>query len=40
MEEIQSLTLSDIKEMISEQLPDAFKEKKVTKTKTVAKKKK
>jgi DNA topoisomerase-1 len=40
MEEIQALTLSDIKEMISEQLPDAFKEKKVTKTKTVAKKKK
>lgn len=38
LEEIQSLTLADVKEMISEQIPDAFKEKK-TKTKaTVAKK--
>lgn len=28
LEEIQSLTLEDVKEMISEQIPDAFKEKK------------
>jgi len=28
MEEIKTLTLDDVKEMISEQIPDAFKEKK------------
>ena len=28
MEEINALTLDDVKEMISEQIPDAFKEKK------------
>ena len=38
LEEIQSLTLADVKEMISEQIPDAFKEKK-TKTKATAAKK-
>lgn len=27
-EEIKALTLDDVKEMISEQIPDAFKEKK------------
>lgn len=38
LEEIQSLTLADVKEMISEQIPDAFKEKK-TKAKATATKK-
>ena len=28
MEEIKALTLDDVKDMISEQIPDAFKEKK------------
>lgn len=35
--EIQSLTLDDIKEMISEQIPDAFKEKKKAEKKTTKK---
>lgn len=38
LEEIQSLTLNDVKEMISEQIPDAFKEKKKSMKKGVAKK--
>lgn len=37
--EIQSLTLDDIKEMISEQIPDAFKEKKKAAPKKAAAKK-
>ena len=39
IEEIKALTLTDVKEMIAEQIPDAFKEKKTsTKKKPVAKK--
>jgi DNA topoisomerase-1 len=38
MEEIKALTLDDVKEMISEQIPDAFKEKKKVVKKSVAKK--
>lgn len=38
MEEIKALTLDDVKEMISEQIPDAFKEKKKVVKKAVAKK--
>lgn len=37
-EEIQALTLDDVKEMITEQIPDAFKEKKAAAKKTAAKK--
>ncbi len=36
--EIQALTLDEVKEMITEQLPDAFKEKKKAVKKTTAKK--
>jgi DNA topoisomerase I len=36
--EIQTLTLDEVKEMITEQLPDAFKEKKKVVKKTTAKK--
>ena len=38
IEEIKALTLDDVKEMISEQIPDAFKEKKKVVKKAVAKK--
>ena len=38
IEEIKALTLDDVKEMISEQIPDAFKEKKKVIKKAVAKK--
>ncbi len=38
MEEIKTLTLDDVKEMISEQIPDAFKEKKKAVKKTAEKK--
>ena len=38
IEEIKALTLDDVKEMISEQIPDAFKEKKKAEKKVVAKK--
>ena len=37
-EEIQALTLDDVKEIISEQIPDAFKEKKAAAKKAPAKK--
>lgn len=37
-EEIQALTLDDVKEMITEQIPDAFKEKKTAAKKAPAKK--
>lgn len=39
LEEIQSLTLDDVKEMITEQIPDAFKEKKKAAPKKAATKK-
>lgn len=39
LEEIQSLTLDDVKEIISEQIPDAFKEKKKATPKKTATKK-
>jgi DNA topoisomerase-1 len=38
MEEIKALTLDDVKEMIGEQIPDAFKEKKKVVKKAAAKK--
>ena len=38
--EIDALTLEDVKEIISEQVPDAFKEKKAAKSSTKSKKKK
>jgi DNA topoisomerase-1 len=38
IEEIKALTLDDVKDMISEQIPDAFKEKKKVVKKTAAKK--
>lgn len=39
IEEIKALTLTDVKEMIAEQIPDAFKEKKsATKKKPTTKK--
>ena len=39
LEEIQALTLADVKEMITEQIPDAFKEKKKAPPKKAAAKK-
>lgn len=39
MEEIKLLTLDDIKDIISEQIPDAFKEKKKASAKKIVTKK-
>ena len=39
MNEIKKLSLEDVKGIITEQIPDAFKEKKKAVKKTVAKKK-